>query len=502
MSYMPPEVLPHDEYNASLIANVHPPQWQNPEPAPIYNLVVIGAGPAGLVAAAGAAGLGAKVALVERHLIGGDCLNVGCVPSKCVIRSSRVAAELRDAAEFGISATDTAIDFAAVMARMRRIRAGISEHDSAERFRDLGIDVFLGEGSFSGPELVTVEGKRLRFKRAVIATGARAAEPTVPGIVEAGYLTNETVFNMTKLPERLAVYGAGPIGCELAQAFQRLGSKVTLIARSRLISRDDQRASSVLTAALMKDGMDVRLNTSLTRVTVRNGAKVLILAADEEESSVAVDEILVAVGRSPNVRGLGLGAAGVEHDERKGVHVDKCLRTTNPAVYAAGDVCMTHRFTHAADAAARIVLQNALFLSRKKLGPLLMPRCTYTDPEIAYVGYYDDPKRPVDTYEVELSDVDRALADGETDGFVKIHTDKGKDRIVGATIVAKHAGEMISEIAVAMSAGMGLGALANVIHPYPTQAEALKKAADAYNRTRLTPMVKAMLSKWLAWQLR
>jgi pyruvate/2-oxoglutarate dehydrogenase complex dihydrolipoamide dehydrogenase (E3) component len=496
-------VEPWDEYNQELTANVHPSDWQNPKPAKMYNLVVIGAGPAGLVAAAGAAGLGAKVALIEKHLIGGDCLNVGCVPSKCIIRSSRSAAELKSALNSNDLSKDLLPDFSKVMERMRRIRANISEHDSAKRFSDLGVDVFLGSGKFTGSSTIEVAGAELNFKKALVATGARSATPDVPGLDEAGCLTNETIFSLTELPKRLAVYGGGPIGCELAQAFQRLGSKVTVIARSRLVSKDDPDASDVLRAVFEKEGIDVRLGTVIKSITKSGSLKAISIETNEGEEKIEVDEVLVAVGRAPNVDGLGLEAAGIEYDGRKGVTVNDSLRTTNPNVYAAGDVCMSHKFTHTADAAARIVLANALFKSRKKLSTLVVPRCTYTDPEIAHVGYYNDEAgADCDTYKVDLSDVDRALTDGETEGFAKINTQKGTDRIVSATIVGSHAGETISEVSVAIAAKIGLGGLANVIHPYPTQSEVLKRAADAYNKTRLTPLVAKILKSWLAWQRR
>ncbi len=501
MSNKPFTVEPWDEYNKELVDNVRPPEWNDPQPADIYNMVVIGAGPAGLVAAAGAAGLGAKVALVERHLIGGDCLNVGCVPSKCVISSSRAASALAGAAATGISAGKLEVDFAAVMKRMRRVRAGISENDAADRFRKLGVDVFIGAGKFTGRDTVEVNGKTLKFKKAVIATGARPAIIPVEGLEEAGYLTNETVFSLTELPPRLLVMGAGPIGCELAQAFQRLGSKVTVAARSRLLSKDDPEASGIVFEQLKKDGADVRLNTKVIRVTAAPSGKEITLSTDGSESRIEVDEILVAAGRAPNVEGMGLEAAGVAYDTKRGVKVDATLRTDNRRIFAAGDVCLKYQFTHSADAAARIVIQNALFAGSKKVSSLTIPRCTYTHPEVAHVGPYDPPaESELDVYKVEMRDVDRALADGEPDGFVKIFTRKGKDEIVAATIVAAHAGEMISEVSLAISGRIGLGKLAGVIHPYPTQAEAIKRCADAYSRTRLTPTVAKLMKKWMAWQ--
>jgi pyruvate/2-oxoglutarate dehydrogenase complex dihydrolipoamide dehydrogenase (E3) component/uncharacterized membrane protein YdjX (TVP38/TMEM64 family) len=498
------EVLPADDHNRELVANTHPRDWTNPEPAVRYNLVVIGAGTAGLVSAAGAAGLGAKTALVERALLGGDCLNVGCVPSKSIIRSSRLVGEIARASEYGIKIPDgVEVDFPAVMERMRRIRARISRHDSAERFRGLGVDVFLGHARFTGPDTVEVEGKTLRFKKAVIATGARAVEPDLEGLTEAGFLTNETVFSLTDRPGRLAVIGGGPIGCEMAQAFQRLGSQVVLFHRhDHILDREDSDAAEIVQNRFIEEGIRLVLNARLLRVETHDREKILHYSADGEEGSITVDEILVGAGRQPNTQGLGLEAAGVDYDQRKGVLVDDRLQTTNPNIYAAGDICMRYKFTHAADAAARIVIQNTLFMGRKRLSALTVPWCTYTVPEIAHVGMYEKDAKELgietDTFTRPLADVDRAVADGEEDGFVKIHVEKGKDRILGATIVASHAGDMISEVTVAMVGKLGLGALAGVIHPYPTQAEAIKHTADAYNRTRLTPFVKGLFEKWLS----
>ncbi len=499
-------VRPADAHNARLVSNVHPPDWQNPTPAPCYNLVVIGAGTAGLVTAAGAAGLGAKVALIEKHLLGGDCLNVGCVPSKALIRSSRAAFDAREAGHFGVRiASPAGVDFPAVMERMRKLRADISPHDSAERFAKLGVDVFLGEAHFAGPDTVEVAGQTLRFKRAVIATGARAVQPPIPGLVEAGYLTNETVFSLTQSPARLAVIGGGPIGCELAQAFQRLGSQVSLIHKNaHLLDREDTEAAAIVQGAFIREGVAVRLNARITRVERNGGETRICYETQGKEETLAVDEILAGAGRAPNVEGLNLETVGVQYDPRKGVLVNDCLQTTNPRIYAAGDICLAWKFTHAADFAARIVIQNALFLGRKKASALTMPWCTYTDPEIAHVGLYERDARErgleVDTYVREFKDVDRAVLESEEDGFVKLHVRKGRDEILGATIVARHAGEMISEISVAMAARLGLGRLASVIHPYPTQAEAIRQCGDAYNRTRLTPQVKKWMGRWLAWQ--
>ncbi len=498
-------IQPVDAHNLNLLSNIHPPDWKNPEPSPRYNLVVIGAGTAGLVTAAGAAGLGAKVALVERHLMGGDCLNVGCVPSKAIIRSSRAVAELQDAAQFGLRVPPgVETDFAAVMERMRRLRARISEHDSAKRFKDLEVDVFLGEARFSGRDTVEVDGKTLKFKKAVIATGTRPAHPKIEGLAEAGFLTNETVFSLTERPRRLAVIGGGPIGCELAQAFRRLGSEVTLFHNaSHILNREDSDAAEIIQQSFIRDGIRLILNCKTTRVEKKNGEKVIHIECGGKKDEIAVDEILVGAGRAPNVEGLNLETVGVKYDKREGVVVNDRLQTTNPRIYAAGDICLKYKFTHTADATARIVIQNALFGGRKKLSALTISWCTYTDPEIAHVGMYERDARErridVDTFTRPLNDVDRAIADGEEDGFVKVHVKKGTDKILGATIVARHAGEMISEMTLAIVGNLGLRTLSNVIHTYPTQAEAIKQVADAYNRTRLTPFIKGLFSRWLTW---
>ncbi len=497
-------VPPMDEYNRRLVSYVHPPDWVNPQPADRYDLVVIGAGTAGLVVAAGAAGLdlGLKVALIEKHLMGGDCLNVGCIPSKCIIRSSRVVGEMREAKNFGINPPEQIeVDFSAVMARMRKLRAGISHHDSAQRFQNLGIDVFLGEGRFLSNNSIEVGDKILRYKKAVIATGARAARPAIEGLEEVGFLSNETVFSLTDRPERLAVIGGGPIGCELAQAFARLGCKVILFHRnSHLLDKEDADAAEIIQNTFINEGIQLVLNSQIQRVEKTPDGKTLYYTGNDKPESVTVDEILIGAGRAPNVEGLNLEAVGVEYD-RHGVKVNDYLQTTNPKIYAAGDICMKWKFTHAADAAARIVIKNTLFspfgLGRSKLSSLVMPWCTYTDPEIAHVGMYEHEAQAkgieVNTIKIPMSSVDRAIADGEESGFVKIHHKKGSDEILGATIVASHAGEMISEVTTAIVGKLGLSKLSSVIHPYPTQAEGIKKAADAYRRTLLTPTSKKFL---------
>jgi pyruvate/2-oxoglutarate dehydrogenase complex dihydrolipoamide dehydrogenase (E3) component len=496
---------PWDEHNQQLATNVHPADWKSPKPDGRYNLVVIGAGTAGLVTAAGAAGLGAKVALVEKHLMGGDCLNAGCVPSKTLLRAAHAAHQVQRVKEFGVLVGGEAtVDFAAVMERVRRIRSAISHHDSAKRFRDLGVDVFLGEARFAGKDVVNVDGQALRFKKAVIATGARAAVPDIFGLKEAGYLTNETVFNLTELPRRLAVLGGGPIGCELAQAFQRLGSQVILLQRHpRLMPNDDEPGAAMVRASLLLDGVQVVVEAHVQKVEQTETGRRLFYQHAGKASAAEVDAILVATGRQPNINGLGLETVNVAYDLRQGVTVNDFLQTTNPQIYAAGDVCLSRKFTHAADFAARIVIQNALFLGRKRLSALTIPHCTYTEPELAQVGLTELEAKQrgllARVFSQPFAGMDRALTEGTTQGFVKIIVAKDSDKILGATIVGPHAGELISEISVAMAARIGLGKLASVIHPYPTLAEAIRKCGDAYNRTRLTPTIKGLFEKWLNW---
>ncbi|MFN5871887.1 MAG: mercuric reductase [Aphanizomenon sp.] len=498
-------IRPIDEYNQKLLKNVHPDNWINPQAADFYDLVVIGGGTAGLVVAAGAAGLdiGLKVALIEKNLMGGDCLNFVCIPSKCLIRSSRVVEEIRKAKDLGINVSQQFdVDFATVMGRMRRIRASISYHDSVERFKSLGIDVFLGNGKFISNNSIEVANQNLKFKKAVIATGAKAIKPKIRGIETAGYLTNETVFSLTQKPEKLAIIGGGPVGCELAQTFQRLGCEVTLFHRgSRILNQEDREAAEILQKVLIDEGIRLVLNCQLEEVVTVTEGKRLYFSVNSERDSITVDEILVGAGRAPNVENLNLAAAGVEYDQTLGVNVNDYLQTTNPKIYAAGDICMNWKFTHAADAAARIVIKNTLFSpfgwGRSKLSSLVMPWVTYTSPEIAHVGMYENDGEKlgieIETIKIPYTRIDRAIADHEESGFLKIHHKKGSDQILGATIVTNHAGEMISEITTAMVHQIGLSKLSSVIHPYPTQAEAIKKAADAYRKTLLTPKTKQLL---------
>ena len=540
-------MLEHDQWDSELIAQVHPPQWVNPSPAAKYDLVVIGAGTGGLVSAAGAAGLGAKVALIEKHLMGGDCLNVGCVPSKGLISAARAWSTARHAHGIyaGPNVAEGSIgDFDAMMNRMRRIRSELSPIDGAARFRELGVDVFLGHGAFVSAKAIQVGDAILRFRRAVIATGARAAAPKIPGLDTVLYRTNESIFDLTALPARLVILGAGPIGCEMAQCFARFGAQVTLIDRGqRILPRDDADAAMVVQQALVEDGVQLVSMSSVSQVS-QQGSEIHVKSVrDGVESLFVCDELLVAIGRAPNVEGMGLDRAGValENDDAgalvqhqgvfqgdgaleiaaggfkgsvplkratatprpKGIRVDDRLRTTNPRVYAVGDVCSKLQFTHAADFQARMVIQNALFFGRAKASNLVTPWATYTSPELAQVGHTATSAAAsgvqIQSFTVPLHDVDRARLEGETQGFCRVHVRQGTDQIVGATIVAPNAGDIISEVTLAMTNGLGLGAIGKTMHPYPTQGEMLRKVADAYNRTRLTPFVRKLFTRYFAF---
>ncbi|MFC2164904.1 mercuric reductase [Acidobacteriota bacterium] len=502
------KVLPEDEFNRALVDRVHPPDYVNPEPASKYNLVVVGAGTAGLVSAIGASSLGARVALVEKHLFGGDCLNFGCVPSKAIIRSARVMGEINRSSEYGIRMDGHAqADFPKVMERMRRLRVQISRNDSVDRFVSMGNDIFLGEGKFIDRNKLEVDGKVLKFKKAVIATGARPRQPEIEGLTEAGFLTNETVFSLTEMPDKLVVIGGGPIGVELAQAFCRFGSKVTIIQRNeQFLPREDRDAADLLGRVLEREGIVCKLRTQVTKVSVRGGVKVVHATGPHGEETIEADSILVGVGRIPNVNGLNLEAAGVEYDHVNGAKINPYLQTTNKNIYAAGDVCYPYMFTHMAEATARIVIQNAMFIRSAKHRSLTIPWCTYTDPEIAHVGLYEKDAEekgiPFETFFKSLADVDRAVLDGEEDGFIKIHVKKGKSKILGATIVARNAGDMLSEITLAMVTGKGVKPLSvGVIHPYPTQSDVVKRTASQYYEKKMTPFLKKLLARWFAWRL-
>jgi pyruvate/2-oxoglutarate dehydrogenase complex dihydrolipoamide dehydrogenase (E3) component len=483
-----------DEHDRRLTALVRPSDYRNPAPASKYDLVVIGGGTAGLVCAAGAAGLGARVALVERSRLGGDCLNTGCVPSKAMLRSARLVAESRRGPALGVQSSAHA-DFPAIMARMRARRADLAPADSAERFTSLGVDVFFGSASFSGPGSVSVGSENdtgrseLRFRKAVIATGSRPILPDIPSLFGTPFLTNESVFDLTTLPRELVVIGAGASGCELAQAFARLGTRVTLIeSGAHVLPREDREAAAIVEASVRADGADVLLGTQVTGVRWAEG----LFAVECGTGTTSADALLVATGRAPRVEDLGLDMAGVA-SSREGITVDDRLRTSNERIYAAGDVCSRYKFTHAADAMARIVVRNALFFGRARMSSLVIPWCTFSSPEVARVGEAGDEAAAsgAEAITIPLSSVDRAVVDEATDGFVRVHHRKG--RIVGATVVAPDAGDLISAIALVIRYGGRLADLSSAVFPYPTISTALRQAGDVYRRSAVTPRLKTAL---------
>ena len=490
--------MPADAADDRLRSHVHPPDWINPEPRGRYHLAVVGGGTAGLVSAIGAAGLGARVALVERALLGGDCLITGCVPSKAIVRSARAAADARRAGAVGVHVTGVEADFGAVMRRMRERRADISPHDSASRLRSAGVDVYFGEARFTSRSTIEVGGRTLPFRRAVIATGGHPAVPPIPGLSSVAFLTNETLFSLTGLPRRLGIIGAGPIGCEMAQAFARLGSVVTLVDQaSRVLPQEDADAAAVVAGRMASEGVTLAVNATVAGVRQQGEDTVVRIEQGAVHQELACDRLLVAVGRTPNVDHLDLAAAGVAFDTT-GVIVDDRLRTSNPLVFAAGDVCSPFKFTHAADAAARIVIQNALFFGRARASALVIPWCTYTDPEIAHVGWYAEAARrqghQVETITIPLDEVDRAVVDEDCDGFVRIHHARG--RMLGCTVVSSRAGEMIGVPTYALMRGASLNDFGSTIHPYPTYTNAFRAAGDAYRRSRLTPRIRALLQRY------
>ncbi len=468
------------------LRRVRPSDWNNPAPKGVYDLLVLGGGPAGLAAAESAARAGLTVALAEGNRLGGNSLNVGSVPSKAIIRSGNVTAGMRDSDRFGASRSGgQAADLKAVMARMRRIRTRISEYHSIDRLTAQGIDVFFANARFVSRKAVLVGNTQLSFKKAIVATGARPSEPDIPGLEQTGYLTSTTIFDIGELPPRLAVIGGGPLGCELAQAFCRLGSRVTILQNDpKFLPHEERDAAELLSLSLSRDGVETRLNTTVVGARMSNAEKIVDTMNYDAEYSFAVDEILLSVGRVANLDNLNLAAAGIDSDPAGGIRVDDFLRTTNPSVYAAGDVCMAYKFTNVADATGRMAVLNAFGSRRKRKSHLLIPWCTYCDPEIAHIGMqvWEASRQsiPIKSFTIMMQDVDRAITDGQDDGFVKLHIRDGSDEILGATIVASRASEMINEVSVLMSAGIGMRKLADILHIYPAQSDAIRLAAAAY----------------------
>ena len=476
------------------------------------NLVVIGAGAGGLVSAYVAAAAQAKVTLIEQHRMGGDCLNYGCVPSKALIRSAKRARQIREAGALGIRHAQGSVDFAAVMRRVHEVIGRIEPHDSAERYRGLGVEVLQGHARITSPWTVQVRladgtSRTLTTRSIVIAAGASPLVPPIPGLEAAGYLTSDTVWGLTELPRRFVVLGGGPVGSELAQSFARLGAQVTQVEMApRLLAREDPEVSELVAAALREDGVAVLTGHQAVRVEVQDGHKRLIARHDGREVAIAFDALLCAVGRSPRVTGYGLEALGIELTDRQTIRTNAYLQTLYPNIYAVGDVAGPFQFTHTAAHQAWYAAVNALFgrFRRFKADYSAIPWATFTDPEVARVGLSESEAREqgiaCEVTRYGIDELDRAIADGTAHGFVKVLTVPGKDRILGVTIVGEHAGDLLAEYVLAMRHGLGLSKILGTVHAYPTLAEANRQAAGAWRRAHAPRRLLAWAGRYHAWQ--
>ena len=476
------------------------------------NLVVIGAGAGGLVSAYIAAAVKAKVTLVEGHKMGGDCLNYGCVPSKALIRSAKLMHALRHAADFGVRDAGGRLDFAAVMARIRQVVQTIEPHDSVERYTELGVEVLQGHARITSPWTVQVtlaDGRQqtLTTRSIVVATGASPFVPPIPGLQETGFLTSDTVWGLQALPRRLVVLGGGPIGCELAQSFARLGSQVTQVEMApRVMGREDPEVSDLVAAALRADGVELRTGHEAVRVQQVGGERQLVVRADGQEHAIPFDALLCAVGRSPRVTGFGLEELGIPLTPRKTIATNAWLQTVYPNIYAVGDVAGPFQFTHTAAHQAWYAAVNALFGRFRRFAAdySVIPWATFTDPEVARVGLSETEAQAqgiaVEVTRYGIDDLDRAIADGTAHGFVKVLTVPGKDRILGVTIVGAHAGDLLAEYVLAMKHGLGLNKILGTIHTYPTLAEANKYAAGAWKRAHAPQGLLRWVQRYHAWE--
>jgi len=468
-----------------------------------YDLVIIGGGVGGLVSASGAAQLGARVALVEKEgSLGGDCLHWGCVPTKRLVHSAKVAMMARRAAEFGVKCGPVTVDFPAVMASMKQVQAKIACNDDPDRFRKMGVDVIFGSGSFEDEYTFNVEGQRLVGKKFLIATGSSPAVLPIPGLKEVGALTNITALGLTRLPASIIILGAGPIGIEFAQVFSRLGAKVTILEKKgQILPREDRELSLALHELLEEEGIKIHTCKGFKEIRQEKNAKTVIATHDDGEKTWRAEEIMSAIGRSPNVEGLGLDAIGVEYDARKGIKSGPSLKTTQSHIYAAGDVTGPYKFTHMAEYQAGLVVSNALFpLVKRKVDYRVVPWVTFADPELARVGLTEAEARAkfdkVSVYRVPFADVDRAFIEGEGKGLIKIVVDK-KKQILGAHILGPGAGELIHEYVLAMKAKLPITTISGTIHVYPTISQGLKRACDAYYTEKLFSGWFPKFSRWL-----
>ena len=472
-----------------------------------YNLVVIGAGSAGLVSSYIAAAVKAKVALIEKHKMGGDCLNTGCVPSKALIRSAKMLAYGRRATEFGLNQGETKFDFAAVMERVQKVIAKVEPHDSIERYTSLGVECLTGEARITSPYTVEVNGRVLTTRSIILATGASPFVPPIPGLAEAGYLTSDTLWELRDKPERLVILGGGPIGSEMTQVFARLGCQVTQVEMApRIMIREDPEVSALIRERFEAEGVRVLTDHAAKQVVIENGEKILLCEYQGTQVRIPFDQIIVAVGRKPNVKGFGLEELGVRLSERGTVEADPFLRTSIPNILCAGDVAGPYQFTHTAGHQAWYAAVNALFSPFKSFAVdyRVIPWCTFTDPEVARVGLSEDEakaqKIPFEVTRYPLDDLDRAIADSEAHGWVKILTVPGKDKILGVTIVGPHAGDLLAEYVLAMKHGIGLNKILGTIHVYPTLAEANKMAAGVWKREHAPRKLLAWVEKFHAWR--